>query len=186
MACACRTARRRARPSAASLLGVAGAVQVDVVDVAASRPAAASACCIAMRAPTPFGMRRRHVIGIARLADAEQQDRVRHRRVPQAAPAARTPPPRRSRCRCARIERPAGRCDEQLQRVEAVQRRQAQRIDAADHGRVDEAGFDHAPRRAEHLGARRTGGRHRHRRPVQPEIRAHEAGERKRCCAWCA
>ena len=43
---------------------------------AGAKPAAASACCIASRAPTPSGMRRGHVIGVAALADAEQQRRV--------------------------------------------------------------------------------------------------------------
>ena len=124
-------------------------------------------------------MRRRHVIRIARFADAEQADRVVvgvAGRVAFEQP--RTPPPRRSRCRRVHIERPARPRREQFERVEAVERRETERIDAADHGRIDQTGFEHAPRRAEHLRARRTRRRHRHRRSAQPEVRAHEAGER--------
>ncbi len=54
-----------------------GAVQVDVVDRFRREPCAGE--CMFHRHPRshPFGMRRRHVIGIARLADAQQQDCVR-------------------------------------------------------------------------------------------------------------
>ena len=61
---------------------------------------------------------------------------------------------------------------QQLQRIEAVQRRQAQAVDPADDGRVDQARFDPALRRQEHLGARRAGGGdHRPSGPAAPALR---------------
>ena len=57
-----------------------------------------------------------------------------------------------------RIERTARLRRHQFQRVEAEQHAAAQRVDAADHGRVDQAQADQPLGRGEHLGARRASG----------------------------
>jgi hypothetical protein len=66
-----------------------------------------------------------------------------------------------------------------LQRGEAVQRGQAQRIDTADDGCVDAAQFELAGSGGKDLGARRAGRRNRHRHALQPEIVAGEFGQRE-------
>src|SRR6185437_15093643 len=64
------------------------------------------------------------------------------------------------------------------QRLEAVNRRCAKRIRAADDGRVAEACFDHAGRIAESLGRRGTSGGSDHRRAAHLEEPLHQPAER--------
>ena len=107
-------------------------------------------------------MRRRHMVGIARFADAEQQHGVvvlfryafQQRKCSRLADGDAV---------AGHVERAAGsrRCE--LQGVKAVQGGKAQRVHAAHQRRVDEACLDHAACRAEHLGAggARAGNRNR-------------------------
>ena len=67
-----------------------------------------------------------------------------------------------------------------MQRGEAVERGQAQGIDAADERRVDGAAGQLAGGCGEHLGARRTGGGNDQRGAFQPEILACELCQRER------
>ena len=173
-----------ARSSAASLLGVRGAVQVDVVD---RRPAASAG--VGERGAHrgdragAFGMRRAHVVAVAALADAEQPAAAAG--AARRARAARTPPPSPiERPRALGVPRAADLGRQQLERVEAVQRRQAQAVDAADDGGVDQAGCDQARRAA------RTPWRSTSRRSTRPSAgpcrsnaRAHEVRRARRCCA---
>ena len=128
----------------------------------------------------PFGVRRRHVVRIARFAVAEQLRRAalagRVRVRASAKPAAS---PMLMPSRCASKGR-HGRGRNELQGVEAEQDAAAQRVDAADDGRVDQAQAQHPLGGGEHLGARRAGGRDRHARALQVERFVHEVGERMR------
>ncbi len=74
----------------------------------------------------------------------------------------------------SRVEGPADVRRHQLQRVEAVERRVAEAVDAADHRGVGEPQADEALGEAEHLGARGAGGGDRHRRPGEAQHAAHE------------
>ena len=69
------------------------------------------------------------------------------------------------------------------ERVEAEQHAAAQRVDAADHRRVDQAEADQPLGRREHLGARRAGGRDRDARPFEAERLLHEASASE-CGVW--
>lgn len=76
------------------------------------------------------------------------------------------------------IEGPARLAGDQLQRVEAIQGGETQRIDTADDGGVNQAAGDHALRIAKHLGAGGAGGGDHVGRTVQGEVAAHEVGQR--------
>ena len=78
------------------------------------------------------------------------------------------------------VERPARMGRDELERVEAEQDAAAQRVDAADDGRVDQAEPEQPLRRGEHLGARRAGGRDRDARPFEAERLWTKPAERMR------
>ncbi len=113
-------------------------------------------------------MRRRHVVGIARFADAQQQHRVADPSCRAGVRARQTPPPRRWRCRRARRRRAAGCGRGELQGMKSVQSGETQGVGSAHQRRIDESCLDHAPRRAEHLGAGCAGRGHGHGRTFQP------------------
>ena len=131
-----------------------GAVQVHVVDVGCTgRRMLAPAR--SRRARRAVRMRRRHVMRVARFADAEQQDRIGvecGRRVRHAFDE-RERGGFADRDAVARdVERPARLADSsssELKPYSVVRHR----IDAADDGRVDQSRFDHAARGAEHFRA---------------------------------
>ncbi len=97
------------------------------------------------------------MVGVTRLANSQQADRIRPE--PRGGPLEqREGGSLADGDAVARdIKRPAGSGRGQLQRMKAVQSREAQRIDAAHDGGVDEVGLEHAPRAAEHFRARGTG-----------------------------
>ena len=82
-------------------------------------------------------MRRGHVVAVVALADAEQPAlrRVGASRSSSANAAAFAD----REAAALRVPRPADVGRQQLERVEAVQRRQAQAVDAADDRRIDQA-----------------------------------------------
>ena len=65
------------------------------------------------------------------------------------------------------------------QRVEAIQRREAQRVDAADHRGIADACRYHARRIAEDLGARGARRRDDKRGTFEAQVALHEIGQRK-------
>ncbi len=117
----------------------AGAVQVHVVDVAPARaPPRRAPHCIARRAPSPSGCGADMWCASHDSPAPSRREASRVAR-PARARAGRTPRPRRSRCRRA----PAsygrqGLRRQQLQRVEPVERGEAQRVDAAHDRGVDQ------------------------------------------------
>src|SRR5579863_3984110 len=77
------------------------------------------------------------------------------------------------------IEGAAGRRRGKLQGVKAVQRGEAQRIHAAHQRRIDEPRLDHAPCRAEYLGAGCACAGHRDGGTVQTATAADVVSHRK-------
>ena len=127
----------------------------------------------------PFGMRRRHVVGIARFAVAEQAQRAAVAGV-DALEQGEAGGLADADAAALGVERPARLGRDQLQGVEAEQHAAAQGVDAADHRRIDEAQAQQPLGRREHLGARRAGGRDGDARPFEAERVVDEVGERVR------
>ena len=145
---------------------------------AGCRPAALQCGCHRHARAQAFGVRRRHVVGIARFARAQQQHGIGVEAVGRALEQDEGGRLADREAVAVRVVGAAGLGREQLQRIEAVQGGEAQGIDAADDGGVDQAGGDHPRGRGEHLGARRAGGGDHHGRPFQIEGGAHEIGHR--------
>ena len=180
--CTARCGRRRvhtARSSAASLLRRAGAVQVEVVHVVGLQAgAAASAARIAVGRAGAFGVRAAHVVAVAAFAGSRAA-RLR------GASASRSQQRERGglaerQAVALRVPRAADVAARQFERVKAVQRGQAQAVDAADHGGVDQA------RRRSSGPRRRTPWRSTSRRwrpprpgPRRPERGAHVSARRE-------
>ncbi|CCF97238.1 hypothetical protein RSK60_1940007 [Ralstonia solanacearum K60] len=160
--------------------GGGGAVQVDVIDLAGCDAGRGQRLLHGQARAQALRVRRRHMVRVARFADAEQQDGIVAQCLHGPVIGAFEQDESRGfadRDAVARhVERLAWLPRQQFERVEAVQRGQAQRVHAAHDRRIDQAGFEHAPRRAEDLGAGRAGRRDRHRRAAQPAIGAHEGG----------
>ena len=78
------------------------------------------------------------------------------------------------------VERAAGLVGNQLQRMKTVEYRQAQAVDAADHGRVGQPGLDQARGRSKYLGAGGAGGGNRHDRAAEAEPSGHVSTGRVR------
>ena len=118
------------------------------------------------------------MVSIAAFADAEQRDRIRHPAVRLFLQQYHASTLADGNTVAIRVEGAASDRGEQAERVEPIQRGEAETVDAADHRRIAQAGRNHARGTAECLCARRTRGGYRHRRSGQAEIRLHEPGNR--------
>ena len=153
-----------------------GAVQVDVADVGGCQAGRAQRASMASRAPA-LPVRRGHMVGVARFAGAEQQDRTgcRIARPFEQREGCLRPP----KCRCAPRRR-AGMAGPRS--VAARRSRTAWSGTAYRHRRrwlrrccpVRAGG-----QRRQRSGARRAGRRNRHRHALEAEIVAGEFGQRK-------
>ena len=132
-----REAPRHQRRLDLVVLGARRAVQVDVVDLAGVDAGARERVVERALGAEAFGMRRRHVVRVARFAVAEQRtDRRRRRRALEQREAGRLAD---ADAAALGVERPARLGRDELERVEAEQDAAAQRVDAADDRRVGEA-----------------------------------------------
>src|SRR6185437_15166996 len=135
----------------------AGAVEIDVVDTRRSEVGDGERLFHRLAGAAAFRVRRGHVVRVARLSAAGEEDAA-------AADIGRRALEQRERGRLAdgdavarHVERLTRRRGDELQRVKAVERRQAKRIDPADDGGIDPPGLDHAPCGTERLRAGRAG-----------------------------
>ena len=154
-------------------------MQIDVVDGRTLKTGRSERALHGEARPGPIRMRTGHVIGIAGFAAGQQQ----HRAVIDSCRQALEQRKGRSLAdreaiACA-IERPARRARDQLQGIKTIQRRQAQRIHPAHHGRIYYTGRDHALRGGERLGARGASRAQRHRWAFQFERTAYVVAHRE-------
>ena len=164
--------------------GGAGAVQIDVVDVAGlerrgrrARPAWRAARRDLRDAAPTCGRHR----SIRRCRAAARRRRCSSGTRSSSANAAASPMEMPSRA-TSNGRQGAARCE--LQGMKAVQGGKTQRVHAAHQRRVDESCLDHAACRAEHLGAggARTGNRHR--RSLAGRNAAECSPRRRTNCGW--
>ena len=153
------------------------AVQVDVVDRTGIDAGAGERVVERALGAEALGMRRRHVMRVARLAVAEQAKRGLAVVALEQGEAGRLAD---ADAAALGVERPARLGRDELQGVEAEQDAAAKRVDAADDRRVDQAQAKHPLGAGEHLRARRARRRDRHARTFEIERLAHEGGERMR------